>query len=115
MRTFIIKNIKAINVTKNIMLSISCIAFLLSAVSIESASFGLIAILAFVAIVSAVVGAFLERIVVVCNPKKSHSAMFTFNHINDEVIKQYRSWLSANYLHDTKDNFVYFCNKYTSI
>ena len=111
------KTFKVINTIKRIMLSISCIMFFLSAVSIDSADIGFVLLLGIIAIVSAAAGIFLERVIVVYCKDVNYSPIFTCNEeivYENEVINEYYVWLNNNHAQDTDDNFDYFYNKYVA-
>ena len=110
------KKFKVINTIKRIMLVISCIAFFLAAISIESASIAMLIILSFLAISTIAIAAFLERIIVLYHRNVKYRPIFTFNDIviKNEVIEKYHNWRKTYHAPDTEDSFNYFYNKYVA-
>lgn len=107
------KKFKTINTIKNITLIIGVIAFLLSAIAINSDNWALIIVLAVIAAGSIAMGAFIERMLVIYNSRtiKNYTPIFYFNNINKKVIYQYEQWLRETGARDTNGNFLSFCSR----
>lgn len=84
------KKFKIINKIKNISLIVSCVTFLLTAISVETASLLVTVLMLSVSVVLVAFGAFLERMIVVYHRNVPYTPIFTFNQaISKEVIDRY--------------------------